>query len=64
MRADRGALEVAVGDVFPEEAAIGGLPDAAAGGAEVKGVAVAGIARDGDDASAAIGADADAIPAR
>jgi hypothetical protein len=56
--ADRGALEEAIGDVFPEETAVRSLPDAATCGAEIEGVAMAGIASDGDDTATAIGADA------
>src|SRR5258708_2221962 len=55
--ADGGASEVAVGDVLPEEPSVHGLPDAATGGAEVERVIVAGVARDGNNATAAIGAD-------
>ena len=54
--ADR-AAEEAVGDVLPGAAAVGRLPDAAAGAAEVVGVAVAGQAGDGGHAAAAVGAD-------
>src|SRR5215467_5202939 len=42
--ANGGAREGAVGDVLPEKTSVRGLPDAAAGGAEVEGVIVAGIA--------------------
>src|SRR5215475_4784325 len=56
--ADGGASEVAVGNVLPEEPSICGLPDAATCGAEVEGVIVVRVARDGNNATAAVGADA------
>src|SRR5215211_2797205 len=50
--------EVAVGDVTPGQTAVGRLPDATGASAEVKGLRVRDIARDGDDAPTAVGADA------
>ncbi len=55
--ADGCALEEAVGDVFPILAAVGGLPDSAAGRAEVKNSDTRGVSGDGDDAAAAVGTD-------
>ena len=55
-RADRPRPEVAVRDVAPVVPAVGGLPDAAAGGAHVEGGRVGAVARHGGDAAAARGA--------
>ncbi len=55
--ADRAGLELLVGDVGPAQAAVGGLPDAAAGRAHVEQLALAGHAGDRGDPAAAVGAD-------
>ena len=54
---DRGALEVAVGDVLPEDAAIFGLPDTATRRAHIEDLIAHGIARHRDDAATPEGAD-------
>src|SRR5262249_49075781 len=46
------AAEGAVGDVLPVDAAVGGLPDAAAGGAEVENLFVDGVTCHRDDTPA------------
>ncbi len=56
-------LEEAVGDRVPGGAAVGGLPHAAAGAAEVEGHGLAADAGDGDGAAAAIRADAAEVEA-
>ena len=56
-RADRAGPEAAVGDGLPVAPAVGRLPDAAAGRAEVEGARLAGHARDRRDAAAAEGTD-------
>ena len=57
-RADRRALDLAVGDVRPVLAAVGRLPQAAAGRAEVADLGLALHAGDRDGASTALGAEA------
>ena len=56
-RADRGRGDLEVGDGAPVLAAVGGLPEAAAGRAEVGFLGAAGHAGGGDGAAAAIGAE-------
>ena len=56
--ADRAGLHVAVGDRAPGDAAIVGLPDAAAGGAHVVDVRLTGNAGHRGDAAAAVRTDA------
>src|SRR5260221_4699180 len=53
-RADRGALEEAVRDVLPVDAAVGRLPDATPGGAEVEHLPVVWVAGHRHHASAAV----------
>ncbi|GBD16895.1 hypothetical protein HRbin26_01805 [bacterium HR26] len=55
--ADRGALEVAVGDVLPGHPAVGGLPDPASAGAEVERHRVGRVPGDRDHPAAAVRAD-------
>ena len=57
-RADRAGPEVAVRHRQPGDAAVLGLPDTAARGAEVVDVGLAGDAGDGGDATAAVRSDA------
>ena len=57
-RTDRGAAHEAVRDAAPEYAAVLGLPDAAGTGPEIEHHPIHRIARNGDDAAAARGADA------
>src|SRR5579875_847175 len=52
-RANRGAFEKAIGDVFPDQAAIDGFPDTAARRAEIKYLRVLRVSADGDDAATA-----------
>ena len=55
--ADRGRGDLEVGDGVPVLAAVGGLPEAAAGGAEVGFLGAAGHAAGGDGAAAAVWAE-------
>ena len=55
---DGAGVDEAVGDAVPVDAAVVGLPDPAAGAAEVEDQRVLGVAGDGDGASAPVGADA------
>ena len=55
--ADRGRRDLEVGDGEPVFAAVGSLPEAAAGGAEVGFLGAAGHAADGDGAAAAVWAE-------
>ena len=55
-RADRGRGDLEVGDGVPVLAAVGGLPEAAAGGAEIGFEGAARYAGGGDGAAAAVGA--------
>ena len=57
-RAQCGAAHEAIRDALPEHAAVDRLPDAAGAGAKIEHHLVHRIARDGDDAAAARGADA------
>ena len=57
-RAHGGGVEVAVGDVLPVRAAVGGLPDPAADRAEVEDARVDWVTGDGDDAPGTVGPDA------
>src|SRR5262249_47592506 len=56
--ADSRGVKEAVGDVLPERAATGGLPDATGAAAEIEGAVVGWMASDGHDAPAAMRANA------
>src|SRR5690242_7430180 len=56
--AEGGGGEVAVGDILPEGAAAGSLPDAAGTTAKVEGALVCGMSGDGNDAATAMRTDA------
>ena len=63
-RADRGGLQELVGNRFPRAAAVGGLPQPAAGRAEVEDERLATNARDRGDTAAAERADVPELQAR
>ena len=57
-RADRGGIEIAVGDISPVLTAVGRLPDTTGTGPEIKGHGIRRIARDRHHAPAAMRSDA------